>query len=298
MSCSRLFSMDKNCEKLQPPVEKSDFSPFEGYSKPPIVEMDAVVLENVYHYSQVAGKQPEGLQIPPFYERVELVTSGRGWIKNGDTWKEVTTGDLIWNGPGDDTIGKSDLENPYRCLAVTLVSNKKSGLGIPRFSHWPQAEEVMGFTREVVKLFRNGKCERTVLRNYLVSRLLFRVELDHHHRQMSVLPDPLRAALEWLEKNYRHACPIKEVALVSGWSITHLHESFQKYLHTTPHKVLMHHRLRAACERLVSSVQPIKQIATECGFIDASALTHAFKNSGMGLTPKTYRQRYMHLMVK
>ncbi|MEO8207265.1 MAG: helix-turn-helix transcriptional regulator, partial [Chthoniobacterales bacterium] len=69
------------------------------------------------------------------------------------------------------------------------------------------------------------------------------------------------------------------------------------HLHTTPHQILMSLRLRAACERLVSTSQPMKQIASECGFTDASTFTHAFK-AGRGLTPKAYRQRYMHLVME
>ncbi|MEO8207085.1 MAG: hypothetical protein ABI615_12960, partial [Chthoniobacterales bacterium] len=144
--------MDNNCEKVVSFVENSS-PPISSGTRPPAVELDALVLEGAYHYIQEKGKNPIRLEIPPYYERIELVTGGRGWIQDNYEWREVVTGDLIWNKPGNFTIGKSDLENPYRCLAVTLVTHKKSGLGIPRFSRWAQAREVLNFSCTVRRTF-------------------------------------------------------------------------------------------------------------------------------------------------
>ncbi|MEO8204804.1 MAG: AraC family transcriptional regulator [Chthoniobacterales bacterium] len=290
--------MDNNCKKVVSFVKTSD-SPSglpNAHSLPHAVELDALVLEGAYNYIQSKGKNPPRLELPPYYERIELVTAGRGWIQDEGTWREVVPGDLIWNRPGQQTIGRSDFDNPYRCLAVTLVTHKKSGLGIPRYSHWAQLKEVVSFSREVVNLFGNESCDRSVLRNYLVSNLLLRVELHHHKTGWENMPDPVRKVLEWMEVNYLSPCKIQDLAKIAGWSPPYLHDAFQRHLHTTPHQIIMRLRLRAVCERLVSTTQPIKQIAVECGFTDASTLAHAFK-SGMGVTPKAYRQRYMHLVI-
>ena len=252
-------------------------------------------LEDLSHYHQRDGVHPVPTRIPPYYERVELMTGGRGWIWDAGTWREVVPGHLIWNKPGDQTIGRSDFTDPYRCLAVTFVSKQRTGLGLPRFSRVANLEEVASFTAEVVKLFHDDAFDREVLRDYLLGRLLFWIELHQVQSKRTEFPSPIQATLGWIEKNFAQPCRIGELARQAGWSEAHLHDAFRRHLGTTPHKVLARHRLRAARERLVSTSHPVKRIAAECGFADASALIHAFK-AEVGLTPNAYRKRYMRLV--
>ena len=248
-------------------------------------------LEQISHYHQLPGVHPRPVPIPLYYERIELVTGGRGWIADGDGWREVFPGDLIWNKPGDYTIGRSDFENPYRCLSVTLKGSKPNGLGLPRFSRWPNLEEVKQFTHEVARLFQDEGFNRVVLRDYAVGRLLFCLH-THQHRAGGELPPPLRLTLDFIRRNFAQPCSVAEIAKVAGWSSAHLHHAFVRHLGMTPHQAVLRERLRAARERLVSSPQPVKWIAVECGFGDASSFTHVFK-AAMGMTPGAYRKRYL-----
>lgn len=249
------------------------------------------------HYHQGAGIHPKEVEIPPYYVRVELMTGGRGWIKSGETWREVLPGDLIWNEPGDQTIGRSDFENPYRCLSVTFRTPHKKGCGMPRLTKAPSPEEALSFTLEVTQPFFDGTFDRQILRDYIASRVLFWIQLHIHRTKNPLLPAPLQAALSWMEKHFASSCPIQALARQVGWSVPHLHETFRHHLSSTPHKILMGHRLRAAQMRLVSTAQPIKQIAIECGFTNASAFTHFFK-ANIGSTPLTYRNRHGRLKIK
>ncbi|MCE0498107.1 MAG: AraC family transcriptional regulator [Methylacidiphilales bacterium] len=253
-------------------------------------------LERLVHYFQRHGIHPIPVQIPPYYERVELMTGGRGWVWHDGSWQEVLPGHLVWNKPGDQTIGRSDFENPYRCLAVTLVSPRRAGLGLPRFSQVLSLEEVANFTTEVMKLFQDETFDREVLRDFVLARLLVWVRLYQQYAQRMEVPSPLRGALEWIEKNYAQPCPIRQLARQAGWSVAHFHEMFRRHLETTPHQVLARCRLRVARESLVSTSHPVKRIAAECGFADGSALIHAFK-AGVGITPSAYRKRYMKLVL-
>lgn len=267
-------------------------------SKRYISDFRTVVLEHVSHYRQAAGTQPGGggFQIPPYYERVEVMTGGRGWIRADGNWREVLPGDIIWNKPGDFTIGRSDNENPYQCLAINLISKKKNGFGIPRFTHYPHLEEVKNFTQEIVSLAMKENTERSALRDYVLGRLLLWVSIYEQESDYRKLPLQLRQAMSWIENHFGTTCPLEEVAKAAGWSVAHLHEVFKQYLKQTPHQMIISHRIRAARERLVSTSQPIKQIAFECGFYDASALVHVFKTQ-VGLTPHAYRKRYAHLVM-
>ena len=62
---------------------------------------------------------------------MELVTTGRGWVRDGGDWREVTAGHLLWNDSGDETIARSDFADPYRCLAVRLRVTRGKKPAIP-----------------------------------------------------------------------------------------------------------------------------------------------------------------------
>jgi len=259
-----------------------------------VSRLRGVRVEHPSHYHQRPGVHPSPQTVPPYYERVELMTGGRGWIWHQGAWREVLPGQLIWNKPGDQTIGRSDFKNPYRCLSLTLVSRYRAGLGLPRFSQVMNLDEVANFTEETVKLFLDEAFARDILRDYVLARLIFWVRLHQRQAPRTELTPPIRAALEWIEKHFAQRCPIRELARQAGWSVPHFHEEFRRHLQTTPHQVLAKHRLRAARERLVSTSHPVKRIATECGYADASALIHAFK-AEIGLTPSAYRKRSIRL---
>lgn len=260
---------------------------------PPIASLK---LESVWSYVQLPDRHPRGTMIPPYYERVELMTGGRGWIRDGEAWREVLPGDLIWNRPGDFTIGRSDFKNPYRCLAITIVSHKRRGFGLPRFSQWPEPDAVDKFTEEALRLFNDETFERRHLLEFILAQLLFRIRVSQHRRRADDLPVPLRRVLERMERDYFVDCTIEDLAREAQWSPAHLHEVFRERIGTTPHQWLIRRRLRAAQEKLKSSLQPVKQIAAECGFADTAAFAHAFK-AGVGLTPTQYRQRYLRLVT-
>jgi len=261
-----------------------------------IPPLSTLKLETLWEYAQVPDRHPEGTVIPPFYERVELLTGGRGWVRDAGNWREVLPGDLIWNKPRDATIGRSDFKHPYRCLAITLVSRKRLGLGLPRFSRWPETDDVRRFADETVRLFNDESFDRRQLLEFVLAQLLFRVRAHHHRQREDELPVPLRRVLNRMEQDYSRDCRIEELARVAEWSPAHLHAMFRERLGTTPHQWLLGRRLRAAREKLKSSLQPVKQIAGECGFADTAAFTHGFK-AKVGLTPTQYRERYLRLVT-
>ena len=245
-------------------------------------------LAHLSHFRQAPGRHPQPRTIPAFYELVELVTGGRGWIRHGQEWREVLPGDLIWNSPGDETIGRSDFENPYRCLAVHFRVRRARGMGMPRFSKWPDIEEINVLASESVHLMMDDAFDRRILCDYLFSRLLFQVRLSERALRATGYPLPLCAVLARIERDFAQPLCLDDLAREAGWSVPHLHAEFKKHVHTTPHQVLMQKRLRVAKERLISTWEPIKNIAVESGFSDMAVFGHAFK-AHTGQTPSEYR---------
>jgi AraC-like DNA-binding protein len=249
-------------------------------------------LEGLFHYHQPAQSQPGAHAIPEGRERVELVTGGRGWVDDQKSWREVLAGDLLWHAPGDRTIGRSDPADPYHCLAITFKIKPARAVPIARFSHWPAIDEIQSFAVEAVRLFLDDSFDRTLLCDYLFTRLLFQVRVDQQKKQHLRLPDPLRLVTESLERDFVRPWKISEMARLAGLSEAHFHENFRRSLGVTPHQWLLRRRLRAVRERLLSSSDAIKKIAVECGFADSASLAHTFGDR-FGLSPRAFRERYV-----
>lgn len=81
-----------------------------------------------------------------------------------------------------------------------------------------------------------------------------------------------------------------ELAQLAHMSESQLIRMFRRQKGATPHKYLLDLRLRAAQYYLVSTDMSIAQVAAQCGFTDASALTNSFRQA-YGVTPREYALR-------
>jgi len=77
--------------------------------------------------------------------------------------------------------------------------------------------------------------------------------------------------------------------------IAHMSESqlirlFQQHTGSTPHQYLLQLRLNAAQYYLASTDMKLSDVAAQCGFTDASALTNRFRKV-FGVTPREYARR-------
>lgn len=260
-------------------------------SSPPAIRLPEMILSaGLYH--QAAGCHPNPQPIPPGREVVEVMTGGRGWVRCGEEWREVTPGDLLWHLPGEETIGRSDWENPYRCLAIrfSMPSGERQRVA-PRFSRWDDADEVMRFAREVIRWKVDEGFGDEALVQYVHGRLLFQVELwQRQQRGGATLPPRLARALELIQRGGEADGAFAQIAREVGWSASHLHEMFRQHLGTTPYRYLLERRLRRARERLAVTNDSVKEIAAGTGFSGAAAFCHAFRQR-VGMTPLEYRRR-------
>ena len=81
-----------------------------------------------------------------------------------------------------------------------------------------------------------------------------------------------------------------ELARMAHMSESQFIRVFQQRKGTTPHRYLLGLRLSAAQYYLASSDLTLAQIAAQCGFTDASALTNSFRRA-FGTTPREYALR-------
>lgn len=277
--------MPKRIQKLGSVAKSSDRSKkqFESHKR------DSRVL-SITHFHQDMGCHPEAVRFPDGVQCIELLTGGRGWVELEGKWVEVTAGDLLWHMPGDFTIGRSDFGNPYSCLAVRFRGGEIWRRRGPRLTHWEELDEVRRFTRDVVRLYAEGSLRLEALMYYVVGRLQFQAELFIHEQNRRDLPRELRHAMEIVEQHYARPLRLHEIAHEVGWSIPHLHDRFKEVLGISPHQALIRRRIQAARELLASTNEPVKSVASQCGFPTAAAFCAQFKKM-TDVSPKDYRRR-------
>ncbi len=250
-------------------------------------------LIGIAHYHHTGGNHPIPNTVEEGREIVELLTGGRGWVWHEEKWVEVIPGTLLWHFPGDQTIGRSDLENPYRCLAVRMEGKKLSDRRVPRISFWNDFEAVRDLTQESVQCFVDDSFDKSVLLQYVFSRLLFQAMCYHYRQEAPSLPINLKRVLAYITENLEKPIMSHDLARVAGWSVPHLHEQFKKFVGMSPHQQVLKARLHKARELLVSTDHSIKQVSIETGFNASASFCQAFRK-WFSVSPGRYRRHYFY----
>ncbi len=97
-----------------------------------------------------------------------------------------------------------------------------------------------------------------------------------------------QAVTDYVHHHLARNLSLEELAGAVGLSSYHFARRFREATGTTPHQFVIEQRLARAQELLRRSGRPLAEVATACGFADASHLIRVFKKH-LGLTPGQYR---------
>lgn len=118
---------------------------------------------------------------------------------------------------------------------------------------------------------------------------LFMHGTREHASQYRATPDAaVHAVVSLMRRNIEAPLPIPEIAARAGLSRKRLETLFRDRLRMTPQTVYRAIRLREARRLAEYSRQSISEIASRCGYDDATAMTRAFR-SEFGCTPTSLR---------
>jgi AraC family transcriptional regulator len=101
-------------------------------------------------------------------------------------------------------------------------------------------------------------------------------------------PRWLQRAVEYLRAHFKEPPTLDQLAAAVGVHPVHLAREFRRKEGVTVGGYIRKLRVDLACQLLVSSVQPIVEIALAAGFSDHSHLTRVFRQE-TGLTPTEFR---------
>lgn len=102
-------------------------------------------------------------------------------------------------------------------------------------------------------------------------------------------PWQVRRAVQLLVKATSTACPVATLAAACGLSRSHFAHAFRATTGVPPHKWLLLHRVRHACEMMERTDNRLAEIAHSCGFADQSHFSRTFR-SVMGSSPAVWRR--------
>jgi AraC-like DNA-binding protein len=102
----------------------------------------------------------------------------------------------------------------------------------------------------------------------------------------------VESAAHYFRTNLQDALSIAQVAAYHSLCPAHFSSLFRRHHRMSPRSFLRQARLEKAAALLTTSDLTLKEIAAQCGFVDAAHLCKAFKQA-RGVTPRQFRIRPM-----
>ena len=113
---------------------------------------------------------------------------------------------------------------------------------------------------------------------------IFRFQHDHSDEDIA-------KAQVYIEKNFKTALSIEDLALRSNMSVRNFIRRFQQATTNTPLEYLQRVRIEAAKKILETKKEGIAQIASRCGYEDVDYFGKIFRRY-VAMTPRAYREKY------
>jgi AraC-like DNA-binding protein len=101
----------------------------------------------------------------------------------------------------------------------------------------------------------------------------------------------VKNALSYMHMHYADDITLADIAAAANISKGDCCRTFQQTLHMTPFEYLLSHRIRIACDMLLTTDMPIAAIATSVGFNHVSYFGKVFKRLTL-TTPLQYRHKH------
>jgi AraC-like DNA-binding protein len=226
-------------------------------------------------------------------QEVEIITGGRAWFSAGGGLLEAVRGTVLWHVSGQQTIYRSDPEDPYECTNVRFPWDGVADPALPRFSRWKDPLACLAFADEILTSFHGEHPDLTALAGYAWHTLRWHAVQGAPSSQGETYPPAVRQTRRLIEDQFAQALSVGELARTVGLSVPHLHALFRAHVGQTPHQALMNRRLAEARRLLVATRKAVKEIAFEVGYPDVVSFCKVFR-ARCGTSPARYREQYIH----
>ena len=231
-----------------------------------------------------------GNKIPPNYEILEVVTGGNVYYEVEGRDQLFAAGTIFWHLPGEMTIHKNVIENPYECLVLSFELKHVVPRQVPEVTVMRHPNQVGNLSSELLGVFHDNLFDKKILCQYIYNRFLWEAYCSTIQPITQEYPRPLRLILNHIHKHYGKDLLVEDLAEKGGVSAPYLFALFKKHIGESPHKYLLAIRLKEACALLAGTTYRIKKISDECGFMNTESFCRNFKKA-YKMTPGKYRER-------
>ncbi len=235
-------------------------------------------LVNVSYFKAPRNRGINPHVIQPGFEYVEILTGGK-LLYDVDSREQIFEyGTMFWHIPGDETIHRYLPDFPYECLCLRF--KRPEGFIGRTFQHltiWENREETLGFSDRIIREFHDETFNRTVIGEYVYSKIAWEAYSFQRMRPSNKVPDAVTRMLGSIGGNFAEDLTIEDLAKTAGVSVPHLHSLSKKFLNTSPHLILLDKRLQEARRLLATTGDEVKKISSDCGFLNVETFCRAFR---------------------
>ncbi|SFI28499.1 helix-turn-helix domain-containing protein [Albimonas pacifica] len=104
-------------------------------------------------------------------------------------------------------------------------------------------------------------------------------------------PWRLRRVEAHVDRRLASPIAVAELAAVAGLSEGHFCRAFKASVGQTPHAFVVSRRIERAQDLMLTTAEPLSQVALQCGLADQAHLTRLFRRH-VGATPLAWRRTY------
>ena len=219
--------------------------------------------------------------------------------------------------PADETMcidfPEAQMENPTRCLAMTISEDKIKEILLLLNEQMPKAEaqewQLMDYNfhftndlavhqiiHRLLFLFTENHPSKELFADFMLKELIIRILQTENKKiyteQTRTLASSNRLAfiIEYIRNNLQENLTIEDLSNQVYMSESNFHRVFKNELGISPIDFINDERIKLATSLLHDPKQKIKDIYTRCGFNSVSYFIRQFKKKKQ-LSPKEYQKQ-------
>jgi len=108
-------------------------------------------------------------------------------------------------------------------------------------------------------------------------------------RTKGLAPWQVRRVSDFIDKRLDAALPMPDLAQVANLSVGYFCHAFKRSFGMSPHAYVMARRVERAQRMMLTTNEPLSQIAVSCGLADQSHLSRVFRRA-LGYSPSAWRR--------